>query len=75
MTQVDNSNDTDDINQDDRYDILNQFLEKSGYGFPEVLSLSHEDNTFLMRNGGKYRMVDGEIEHLAGPSPDPNERL
>jgi len=54
---------------------LRELLEKTGYGLSDLLSLSITGKIALMRNGGKYQMVRGEIEHLAGPSPDPNERM
>jgi len=55
--------------------FLRELLDKTGYALSDVLSLSIHDRIVLMRNGGKYKMVAGEIEHLAGPSPDANERM
>jgi len=56
-------------------EFVKELLQKTGYGYSEILSVSYSDRIVLMRNGGKYKMVDDEIEHLAGPSPDPSERM
>ena len=58
-----------------RHKFLAELLDKTGYALSDVLSLNILDRIVLMRNGGKYKMVAGEIEHLAGPSPDPSERM
>lgn len=52
-----------------------EFFEKTGYGLPDLLSVSYETNTFLTRGGGKYQLIDHEIIHLAGPDWDPSERM
>lgn len=52
-----------------------KFLEHTGYSKNDILSLSFETNIILTRNGGKYRVENDHIEHIAGPSPDPSERI
>lgn len=59
----------------EHHKALMRFCQLTGYSANDILSLSYETNTFLVRNGGKYKLVNGKIEHLAGPSPDPNERM
>lgn len=59
----------------EKIDFVNDFLERTGYGYNDLLAFSRETNTFLMKNGGKYKLVGNEVEHLAGPSPDPSERI
>lgn len=56
-------------------EALMTFLRLTGYGPDDLLSLSYETNTFLTRGGGKYRLKDNRVIHLAGPSPDPEERM
>jgi hypothetical protein len=58
-----------------RIDFIREVLQQTGYSSEDILSLSISDRIIMMRNGGKYRLADGEIEHLAGPSPDPSERM
>lgn len=55
--------------------IVHRFLEETGYGFSDLLSLNYGSQTFLTRNGGKYRIVDGKVEHLSGPSTQVEDRF
>jgi len=55
--------------------LLQEFLERTGYGPADILSLSFETHTFLTRNGGKYELNNHHIKHLACPDPSPNSRL
>ena len=56
--------------------LREEFLEATGYGSDDLLSLSYSTRTFLTRNGGKYRVgEDGKIEHLSGPPPDVEDRF
>lgn len=52
-----------------------EFLEKTGYGPNDVLSLNYDTGIFLTRGGGKYQLKDHKIKHIAGPNSDPNERM
>lgn len=62
--------------REDRKAFLAVFLEKTQYGPSNILSYSTYTGEVLTRNGGKYRLVeDDKLEHLAGPSPDPSERI
>lgn len=54
---------------------LRAFLEKSGYGPSDILSLNYETNIFLTRGGGKYKLQNHRVIRLAGPSADPEERI
>lgn len=58
-----------------RRGLLLKFLEFTGYSQNDILSLSFETNVVLTRNGGKYRVENDGIKHIAGPSPDPEERI
>jgi len=59
----------------DQKTLRAEFLEATGYGSDDLLSLSYHTRTFLMRNGGKYKVLnDGTIEHLDGPPPDVEDR-
>lgn len=56
--------------------MLLDFLEQSGYGPSDILSLNYTTREFYTRNGGKYFMdEDGKVNHLSGPSEDPSERM
>ena len=60
---------------EDQKTIREDFLEATGYGSDDLLSLSYATKTFLTRNGGKYKVADdGTIEHLAGPPPEVEDR-
>ena len=49
--------------------LRSQFLEATGYGRSDILSLNYETRQFLTFNGGKYRVKkDGTIDHLGGPN-------
>ena len=54
---------------------VHYFLKLTGYGPSDILSLSYSTGIFLTRNGGKYRLEDNRIIHMAGPDPDPSQRL
>jgi hypothetical protein len=54
---------------------LMAFLEQTGYGPSDILSLNYETNIFLTRGGGKYQLKNGRVVHLSGPSKDPEERM
>jgi len=57
-------------------ELRRQFLEATGYGSGDVLSLSYETRTFLTRNGGTYRVSeDGNIDHISGPPVGVEDRL
>ena len=58
-----------------RKSFVSKFCELTDYGTSEILSYSLHTGMFLTRNGGKYRLSDEQIEHLAGPSADPSERI
>lgn len=53
---------------------LRSFLEQTGYGPSDILSLNYETNIFLTRGGGKYQLKKDRVIRLAGPSADPTER-
>lgn len=56
--------------------LREQFLELTGYGDRDILAFNPDTRYFLTRNGGRYQLTElGRIMHLAGPSPDPTERL
>lgn len=62
-----------DLTQDT---VRQEFLEVSGYGDRDILAYNPTTRFFITRNGGRYQLTDsGKILHLAGPSPDPTERL
>jgi hypothetical protein len=60
---------------DDRKRFLAAFMEETEYGPSAILSYSTMTGEVLTRNGGHYKLLDNKIEHLAGPSPDPSERI
>jgi len=49
--------------------LRSQFFSATGYGPSDLLSLNYEMKEFLTSNGGHYQIKDGNIQHLAGPSP------
>jgi hypothetical protein len=56
--------------------LRRQFLEHTGYGDRDIVVFNPSTRIFLTRNGGRYQMTDlGKVLHLAGPSPDPTERM
>ena len=56
--------------------LRDDFLEATGYGSDDLLSLNYSTREFLTRNGGLYRVEeDGQIEHLGGPPPDVEDRF
>lgn len=56
-------------------ELHNLFFEATGYSTSDLLSMNYSTRTFLMRNGGKYRVdQDGQIEHLAGPAASVEDR-
>lgn len=59
----------------DRKLIVSRFLELTDYGRSEILAFSTKTGIFLTRNGGKYQLENDQIRHIAGPSPDPAERI
>lgn len=59
----------------DRKEFVKKFCDLTEYGQTEILSYSLHTGMFLTRNGGRYRMQDGQVNHIAGPSPDPTERV
>lgn len=53
-----------------------RFLEKTGYSDQDLLAWNAGTGKFSMRNGGLYQMSEGgDIEHISGPSPDPEDRI
>jgi len=56
-------------------EMVRHFLQLTSYGPSDILSLSYYTRTFLTRNGGRYRLEENRVIHLAGPDPDPSERL
>ena len=57
-------------------DGLSDFLEEAGYSEDDVLAYNPSTGKVSMKNGGLYRITStGKILHLAGPSPDPTERV
>lgn len=61
---------------DDQRSLREEFLEATGYGSDDLLSLSYNTRTFLTRNGGKYKVLDdGSIDHLSGPPPEVEDRF
>ena len=53
-----------------------QFLELTGYSSNDLLAFNADTRLFYTRNGGLYHLpVSGEIEHIKGPSPDPEDRI
>lgn len=51
--------------------LQNRFLEETGYGESDILSLNYDTRTFLTRNGGVYQVnEEGGINHIKGPSVD-----
>lgn len=61
---------------EDQAEMISRFLEVTGYGRDDLLSLSFFTKEFLTRNGGRYRLMDdGAIKHLSGPSVDVEDRL
>jgi hypothetical protein len=64
------------INKSDADELRSQFLEKTGYARSDILAWNFFTRRFMTRNGGQYEMTeDGEINHIAGPSWDPEDRL
>lgn len=61
--------------KDDRRQFLAAFMKETEYGPSEILSFNTSTGMVLTRNGGKYQFQEGQLEHLAGPSPDPSERI
>ncbi len=62
-----------DLDQDS---VRQQFLEITAYGDSDILAYNPKTRFFITRNGGRYQLSEaGKILHLAGPSPDPTERL
>lgn len=59
----------------DRKLLVSEFCNLTDYGSSEILSFSSHSHLFLTRNGGLYKLENGKIEHLRGPSPDPSERI
>jgi len=56
--------------------LRRKFLEATGYGSDDLLSLNYITKIFLTRNGGEYRVRDDDsIEHLGGPPPDVEDRI
>lgn len=56
--------------------LRRQFLDATGYGSSDILSLNYSTRTFLTRNGGCYRVEeDGVVTHLAGPAVDVDDRM
>lgn len=56
--------------------MRSQFFDKTGYSSRDLLSFNALTRQFYTRNGGLYFLsVSGEVEHLKGPSPDPEDRL
>lgn len=60
---------------EDRKKMLSLFMEKTEYGPSEILAYSTTTGMVLTRNGGKYKLDGDKVEHLAGPSSDPSERI
>lgn len=63
------------ITTPEQQQLLYKFLNLTGYGPDDILSLSYETNIFLTRNGGKYKVSKRGIVHLDGPNWDPTERM
>lgn len=61
-------------NSEQRHALV-QFLRLTGYGPDDLLSLNYETNIFMTRGGGKYQLKKNKLIHLAGPSPDADERM
>lgn len=60
---------------EDQKELRHQFFRTTGYGPSDILSLNYKTRTFLVHSGGSYQvMEDGKIDHLGGPSPNPNDR-
>lgn len=56
--------------------VRQDFLESTGYGDRDILAFNPNTRFFITRNGGRYRLTEtGKVLHIAGPSPDPSERL
>lgn len=55
--------------------LRRRFLRATGYGWSDVLSLNYTTGIFLTRNGGKYQVVDDQVNYLAGPAIDPEDRM
>jgi hypothetical protein len=56
--------------------LRRQFLDATGYGSSDILSLNYSTRTFLTRNGGCYKVEeDGTVTHLAGPAVDVDDRF
>jgi hypothetical protein len=55
--------------------LRHQFLERTGYGSSDILSLNYGTGIFLMLNGGKYRVIENDVEYIAGPPVDMEDRL
>jgi len=66
---------TPDLNEEHE-SLKSAFLELTGYGSHDLLSLNYDTHTFLTVNGGLYRVNDdGTVEHLDGPPPDVEDRF
>ena len=62
--------------KDDQADLRRQFLDATGYGSSDILSLNYSTRTFLTRNGGCYQVEeDGSITHLYGPAASVDDRF
>jgi hypothetical protein len=59
--------------------LISVFLEHSGYGERDLLSLNFSTGVFMTRNGGRYQIKgkdsDTTVKWLAGPPVDPEYRL
>lgn len=56
--------------------VREEFLEITGYGDRDIIAFNPHTRFFVTRNGGRYQLTElGKVLHLAGPSPDPTERL
>lgn len=56
--------------------FINIFTEQAGYSVEDILAYNSSTRYISTANGGLYRVSeDGDIIHLKGPSPDPEERI
>lgn len=55
--------------------LFEQFLNITQYSRSEVLAWNPMTRLFYTKNGGLYRMGDGEVEDIKGPPSDPEERI
>lgn len=55
-------------------DMIDLFLEVTGYGRTDILARNNSTRIVLTRNGGKYKVGKAGVKHLAGPAVSAEDR-